>query len=115
MSKKLINNLIINAEQICNSKDTSVLIVDIREGIRYENGKPTGEIDHYKYDVVLPFNQYEKITVKIKGNALLTLEQITQKGGSVKVKFKDLTGKLYRNSNGDYDLSANATGLEIVG
>ena len=66
--QKVLNNIIITAEQICNSKDTAVLLVSVRKGIEYANGKPTGNIDHYKYDSALPYNQFEKIPVKIKIN-----------------------------------------------
>lgn len=112
--KKIINNIIITAEQICNSKDTAVLLVSVRKGIEYANGKPTGNIDHYKYDSALPYNQFEKIPVKIKGNPLVTQEQLEKNGGTLKVRFKNLTGKLYRTSTGEYSLSASADGLEVV-
>ena len=114
MSKKIIEKLSLVAEQICNSKDTTVILVSVREGAEYKDGKPTGNIDHYKHDVVLPFNQFEKITVKVKGAPIVTQEQIDQKGGSMKIRFKNLTGKFYRTGNGDYALSASADGLEVI-
>ncbi|MGN1144964.1 MAG: hypothetical protein ACI4R5_00835, partial [Acetatifactor sp.] len=61
MNTKFITNVTLTAEQICNSKDIAVLLVAVREGAEYKDGKATGNIDHYKYDVVLPCNQFEKI------------------------------------------------------
>lgn len=114
MNSKFITTVSLTAEQICNSKDVSVLLVAIREGAEYKDGKATGNIDHYKHDVVLPYNQFEKVTVKIKGVPVITQEQIDQKGGNVKIRFKNLTGKFYRTGNGEYALSASADGLEVV-
>lgn len=109
-----ISDLTIISKQIFNSTDETALLLEIRKGVVFENGKATDKIDHYKYDVVLPQNKYEKITVKISGDALVSNEQIAQKGGAVKVKFKNLTGKFYRMSNGEYALSASADGLEVL-
>lgn len=114
MNNKFLTSILLNAEQICNSKDLSVLLVAVKEGAEYKDGKPTGNIDHYKHDIVLPFNQFEKITVKVKGAPIVTQEQIDQKGGSMKIRFKNLTGKFYRTGNGDYALSASADGLEVI-
>lgn len=114
--RKMFNicNIILNSNQISNSTDGTAMLLDVRKGVAYKDGSKTDIVDHHKYDVVLPNNQYEKITVKISGNALVNKEQIVQKGGSIKVKFKNLTGKLYRTSNGEYALSASADGLEVV-
>ena len=115
MNTKFITSIGITAEQICHSKDTTVLLVSVREGAEFKNGKPTGVIDHHKYDVALPFFQFEKVPVKIMGAALVTQEQLEQKGGSIKVRFKNLQGKFYRTNTGEYALSASADGLEVVG
>ncbi len=109
-----ISDLIVTSKQIFNSTDETALLLTVRDGIAYENGKPTGKVDHHKYDIVIPQNKYDKITVKISGDILISNEQIAQKGGSLKVKFKNLTGKFYRMSNGDYGFSATAEGLEVI-
>lgn len=109
-----INDITITSKQIFNSADETALLLAVRKGIAYENGKATDKVDHYKYDVVIPQNKYDKITVKISGDALVSNEQIAQKGGTLKVKFKNLTGKFYRMSNSEYGLSANADGLEVI-
>ena len=114
MASSLLTKVILNAEQICNSKDLSVLLVAVREGAEYKDGKPTGNIEGYKYEVVFPFAQFYKTRVKIKGAPIITQEQIDQKGGSMKIRFKNLTGKFYRTGNGDYELSASADGLEVI-
>lgn len=109
------NDVIILPEQIFNNfADETALLLEVRKGYAYENGKATDKVDHHKYDVVIPPNKFDKITVKISGNALATNEQIAQKGGSLKVKFKNLTGKFYRMSNGEYGFSATAEGLEVI-
>lgn len=115
MKTKFITSIGITAEQICNSKDTTVLLVSVREGPEFKDGKATGVIDHHKYDVVLPFFQFEKVSVKIKGAPLVTQEQLEQKGGNIKIRFKNLQGKFYRTNTGEYALSASADGLEVVG
>ena len=109
-----ISDLIVNSKQIFNSTDETALLLAVRDGIAYENGKPTNKVDHHKYDIVIPQNKYDKITVKISGDALVSNELIAQKGGALKVKFKNLTGKFYRMSNGEYGFTANADGLEVI-
>ena len=115
MSRVILRNIKLNTEQLCNNKDTTVLLIAIREGVEYQDGKPTGNISHYKYDTVLPYNAYEKLTVKIAGVPLITQEQIDQKGGTVKVKFRNLVGAVYMKSNGEFAISASADGMEVVG
>ncbi len=107
-------DVILDSKQITNSATASALLLEVRKGMTYEDGHATDKIDHYKYDVVLPENKYDKITVKIKGNALVTNEQIAQAGGQIKVKFRNLTGKFYGMSNGKYGFTANADGLEVI-
>lgn len=110
-----ITDVIINTKQIFNnSADETALLLEVRKGYAYENGKATDRVDHHKYDVVIPQNKFDKITVKISGDALATNEQIAHKGGSLKVKFKNLAGKFYRMSNGEYGFSATAEGLEVL-
>lgn len=110
-----ITDMVINTKQIFNnSADETALLLEVKKGFVYENGKATDRVDHYKYNVVIPQNKYEKITVKISGDALVTNEQIAQKGGSLKVKFKNLTGKYYRMSSGEYGFSATAEGMEVI-
>ncbi|MBD5549145.1 MAG: hypothetical protein HDQ97_17455 [Lachnospiraceae bacterium] len=110
-----VSDIILTPKQIFNnSADETALLLEIRKGYAYENGKATDKVDHHKYDVVIPQNKFDKITVKISGDALVTNEQIAQKGGSLKVKFKNLTGKFYRMSNGEYGLSATAEGIEVI-
>ena len=46
--------------------------------------------------------------------AVLTQEMIDAAGGKMKVKFKNLTGKIYRTNSGVYDVSASADGVEVI-
>ena len=111
----MLNKIIVNDIQIIGSSvDGTVIVTAVRPGKRYVDGKATDEIDHYKYDVVLPNNGFEKITVKVKGNPLITKEQLAQKNGAIKVKFKGLAGRFYRNDAGIYILSASAESVEVV-
>lgn len=62
----MLNRIIINDIQIIGSSvDGTVIVTAVRPGYKYVDGKATNEIDHYKYDVVLPNNGFEKITVKV--------------------------------------------------
>lgn len=109
-----ITNIQLTSQQISGNSTGTGLLLSVSDGYEYVNGKPTDTITHIKSTVVFTDNQYEKITVKVKGNkSVLTNEQIQQKGGSVKVAFKNLTGRFYRANTGEYALSASADSMEV--
>lgn len=109
-----IKDIQLNSQQICGNTTGTGLLLSVSDGYEYVNGKATDTITHIKNTVVFTDNQYEKMIVKVKGNKpLLTNEQIQQKGGSVKVAFKNLTGRFYRTNTGEYALSASADSMEV--
>lgn len=111
-----ISDITLNSKQITGHENAEVILLNVTNGYEYVDGKVTDNITTQKYSVVCPENAYEKITVKIKGDKpVITNEQIQGKGGQVKVKFKNLTGRFYRTTSGEYALSANADGLEVNG
>ena len=47
------------------------LLVDVKPGYVYKDGKKTDECTHYVYTVVLSEHSFDKIKVKIDGNQLM--------------------------------------------
>lgn len=102
-------------EQISGTPNATGILTGVRARKGYIDGKPTDTITHYIYESVFDENGYEKVNVKIKGDKpLITSEMLEAKGGSVKVRFKGLTGKFYRTNSGEYALSCSAEGLEVL-
>ncbi|AOZ95796.1 hypothetical protein [Butyrivibrio hungatei] len=109
------NNIQLNTNQITGNPDGTAIALNITDGEGYADGKPTGEVICKKVSVVCPDNQYKSVTVKVKDLKIpLTSELLQQSGGQKKVKFKNLTGKFWRNNNGEYILSASADSLEVI-
>lgn len=111
-----IYDIEINEEQIAGNKEAIGLLIDITPGFDYENGKKTDIQSHIKYKTVFPDKDFEKIVVKVPGTKpILTEEQLAQQKGKIKIKFKNLSGKFYRTSNGEHALSCKAEGVEVIG
>lgn len=110
-----IYDIKIDTEQITGNKEGIGLLTGIKPGFDYENGKKTDIQSYLKYISVFPDNGFEKLVVKVPGiKPILTEEQLMQQKGKVKVKFKNLSGKFYRTSTGEYALSCNADGVEVI-
>ena len=110
-----VTDIILNTNQITGNENGEAILLNVTNGYEYVNGKATDNVANQKYTVVCPTNGYEKIIVKIKGDKpVITNEQIQAKGGQVKAKFKNLTGRFYRTNSGEYALSASADGLEVM-
>lgn len=110
-----ITTIILTALQICGNAIGAVILLELAPLYEYVEGKVTQNEIGIKCTVVCIDNQFEKITVKIKGlKPTITNEQIAQKGGQVKVNLKNLTGKFYRTQSGEYALSCSADGMEVV-
>lgn len=103
----------LTGSQISGTPDMNAILLEMRDRYKYVNGKRTDEIEGVSAVVVFPNNGYEKILVKMK-NCTITEEQLAKDGGQLKVKFKNLTGKFYRMSNGELGISASADGLEVI-
>ncbi len=101
--------------QITGNPDGTAIALGITDGVGYADGKPTDEVVCKKVSVVCPDNHYKSVTVKVKDLKIpLTPELLQQSGGQKKVKFKNLTGKFWRNNAGEYILSASADSLEVI-
>lgn len=110
-----VTDVILTPKQIAGEDDGHALAVGISNGFEYVDGRRTDNQTHKKVEAVMINNKYEKVTVKVAGvKHQLTSELIAQNGGAVKVKFKNLTGKFYRTSSGEYALSCTADGIEVV-
>lgn len=111
-----VTDIILNTNQITGNENGEAILLNVTNGYEYVDGKATDNVANQKYSVVCPDNAYEKIIVKIKGNKpVINNEQIQARGAQVKVKFKNLTGRFYRTTSGEYALSANAEGMEVLG
>lgn len=101
--------------QIAGNNEGSGILLSMAPGYDYVDGKKTDTQSHIKYEAVFPDNAFEKLLIKVPGTkAAITEEQIAQQSGRLKVKFKNLTGKFYRASNGEYLLTCSADSVEVI-
>lgn len=108
-----INQILFTLPQIANG-DT-LLLTDVAPFKEYVDGKSTDKTIGYRYTCVCPANKYEQITIKVEeAKPILTAEEIAAKG-AVKVKPKSFEGRFYRDRNGDYQFTAKAASMEVVG
>jgi|BioPla2DNA2_1021312.scaffolds.fasta_scaffold14427_6 hypothetical protein len=111
----IITSLILNSLQISGNAEGIGILLNILPGYEYENGKRTDTQTFLKYQVVYPDKRFEKVTVKVPGTKpVVTEEQLEQQNGKIKVRFKNLTGKIYRSNSGDLMLSCKADGVEVI-
>lgn len=107
------SSVTLSIEQIAGSD--IVLVIDVREAYKYENGKRSDALDGYRHTAVAPDNKFEQFTVKT-AKAFITPEQLAAaKGGVVKVRVKGFKGRFYRSrETHDYLLTSTAEALEII-
>lgn len=111
-----ITDVILTPEQLCGNSEGTAIVLGVSQGYEYKDGKRTENVTHTKVEAVFDSNRFEKANVKVERTKIgLTTEQISQQGGSVNVKFKNLTGKFYRTNSGEYALSCSADNLEVIG
>ncbi len=111
MSNINILKLELTPEQISGNSEGEGIALDISNGYEYKDGQKTDTIAYKKVRTVFPNNGYEVLNVKVLD---LKLPIAEGQQNEVKVKFKNLRGKIYRTSNGDYAVSATADGLEVI-
>ncbi len=98
-----ITNLKLNASSV----GKKMLLVDVTPCYVYANGQRTNEIEGYRYVVVLPEMEFDKLGVKING------EQLIEKPDSyVDVSFEGLDVFIYWRA-GTYEVGATATGIKV--
>lgn len=101
--------------QILGNQTGTAILLAVADLPEYIDGKSTGNIIGQKYHIVATDNGYEKLIVKVKGaKPIITNEQIQQKGGQVKITIKGLSGRFYRNNNGELALSCSADSVEVI-
>lgn len=67
------------------------ILVGVKQNIEYRDGKPTGKVIGYKYEVVLPEHAYDRLDVKINGAQQMELAP----GETCSVTFDNLTVRPY--------------------
>lgn len=108
-----INQIIFTLQQIAHG-DT-LLLTDFFPVKEFIDGKPTDKIIAYRYVCVCPMNKYEQIAIRVEqAEPILTSEELSSKG-SLKVKPKGFEGRFYRDRSGEFQFTAKATTLEVVG
>jgi len=103
------------AKNLLGNDDGTAIALGVKPRYKFDDGKPTDVVEALIVEVVATDNNYEKMMIKVFDlKAPISQELIAQAGGHKKVKFKNLTGKLYRTANGDLAVSASATTLEVL-
>ena len=100
-----INKLILAKEQF----GSKFILAGISPAKEYIDGAPTGRIKGYKYGIVLPEHNYERIDVIIDG-ALL----IEHFDSPIEVELKGFSPYISW-AGGDYTVAAHATTISPVG
>ncbi len=82
-----------------------LLLVDVSPYYAYAEGKKTEVVEGYRYTVALPDRMFEKVSVKIKGDA-----QMDNPDTYIDVSFEGLELFIYWRG-GEYALGATAKGI----
>lgn len=90
-------------------------LYSVADLLEYKDNKPTEKVIGQRFYTVDPKDEYKKYVIKVKcDKPLITMEQIQQKGGLIKINFKNLAGKIYRKNENIYEFSYSADGIEVV-
>lgn len=100
-----INKLLLDAAQF----GSKFILASIAPAKEYIDGSPTGRIKGYKYTIVLPECNYERIDVLIEG-----APQIEYLDSPIDVELKGFSPYVSW-ANGDYIVAAHATAISPVG
>lgn len=97
-----------NALQVFNDPkpDPKVLLLAVEPFNKFVDGKATNEIGGQTYTIVAPLNGYERYLIKVPDHpAVIKQEEIN---GSILISFENLVAKLYKDRNGDIQISCKA-------
>lgn len=101
--------------QIAGNTEGTGILLNMAPGYAYVDGKRSDTQSYIRYETVFADNAFEKVSVKIPGTKpAVTVEQLAQQSGKLKVKFKNLTGKFYQKNSGEYALSCSADSVEVI-
>lgn len=110
-----INEIELNEEAMSGNAEGIFEAFSVSNGFDYDNGVKSDKISHLKIEVGTKKYKYEKVKVKVQDlKPVVTNELIAQKGGSVRVKFKNLKGKIYTMPSGKSDVNAKADSVEVI-
>ncbi|MCR4596860.1 MAG: hypothetical protein K5673_08765 [Lachnospiraceae bacterium] len=108
-------DIVLTPLQLSGNNDGVGIALSVSPGYQYSDGIKTDNISHLKITTVFPDNSFDKCSVKVMDlKCPVTQEKIVSSGGKLKVKFKNLTGKLYRASTGEIMISASADSAEVA-
>ena len=91
---------------------TRLELTEVTADKEYVEGKPTGKIINYAYDVMLPERGGKHLVVKIQP-PLRAVKEIGEIPQGIPVEFIDLRLNVYA-INGNSGVSAKASGIRIV-
>lgn len=95
-------------------EDANLLLIDVMPYYEYNDGKKTENLLGYKYTVAED-KTFDKFSVKVPSTVpAITKEQLERSKERIRVTFENGYAKPYRTVTGDYDLSFNATGINII-
>lgn len=106
-------NISLQYEPVAKSK--TGILNNIEALFAYEDNKRTDRQIGYRYTLVLPCNNYEKITVKVEEDKpAITPDELAAATAPVIVEPKGFTARFYRTRNGEYALTAKADRIEVI-
>lgn len=88
---------------------TQLWLTGVRPYYQYNGGVRTGVIDGYKYTVAAMDRGLRKIDVKIPGEQIMETPE-----KHVPVRVSGIEIKIYRQRDGDYGVTATATGIAPI-
>ena len=88
-----------------SSLGSKLWLVDVAPAYEYKKGQRTDSITGYRYVIVMPDKQMDKISVRIDGKKLMDSPD-----GYAEVRFDGLEVFVYW-ARGDYSVGAKATGI----
>ena len=110
-----VTDIKLTVMQIAGNAEGTGILLNIAPGYDYVDGKRSDTQSYIRCQTVFVDNAFEKVSVKVPGTKpVVSEEQLAQQSGKLKVRFKNLTGRLYRNQNGEYALSCSADSVEVV-
>lgn len=108
-----ITKMTFSLDEIANSP--TVIITDVSQIKKFENGVVTDEVIGYRYSAVCPCNKYEQIFIKTnEKKPSVTLEEIENNGGSIEAEVIGFEGRFYQNKAKDILFTAKAEKIQVV-
>lgn len=84
------------------------ILLGVTPSYAYEGGERTQRIDGYRYNLVLPTSDFEKVSVKIPG-----VKKLDVQGESFPVRFDNPVARIYY-SGGSHDITISADDIHAL-